>query len=120
MRYLIVIFLFIFSCRELPEQINSSYQGNWYGVYDGVEKGTLDFEITNEGNISGIKVSTSNNYTEEFLGYVFADGQFSCNTRKGFIFKGKFSGNGATNFSGEWIQNVGSNTYKGTFKFIKK
>ena len=86
---LLGFFTFFISCRELPEQINSPFQGNWSGDYQGAENGTFTFKITSEGNIVGSKISTSKNYSEEFLGYIFADGEFSCNTRNGFLFKGK-------------------------------
>ncbi len=84
---LLGFFTFFMSCRELPEQINSPFQGNWSGDYQGAENGTFIFKITSEGNIVGSKISISKNYSEEFLGYIFADGEFSCNTRNGFLFR---------------------------------
>ena len=40
---LLGFFTFFISCRELPEQINSPFQGNWSGDYQGAENGTLTF-----------------------------------------------------------------------------
>jgi hypothetical protein len=34
---LLGFFTFFISCRELPEQINSPFQGNWSGDYQGAE-----------------------------------------------------------------------------------
>ncbi len=99
---LLGFFTFFMSCRELPEQINSPFQENWSGDYQGAENGTFTFKITPQGNIVGSKISTSNNYSEEFLGYIFADGEFSCNTRNGFLFKGKITDVNAKIYSGNW------------------
>lgn len=116
---LLGFFTFFISCRELPEQINSPFQGNWSGDYQGAENGTLIFKITSEGNIVGSKISTSKNYSEEFLGYIFADGEFSCNTRNGFLFKGKITDVNAKIYSGNWTQNFNNTTFQGTFTFKK-
>ena len=116
---LLGFFTFFMSCRELPEQINSPFQGNWSGDYQGAENGTLTFKITPEGNIVGSKISTSKNYSEEFLGYIFADGEFSCNTRNGFLFKGKIRDVNAKIYSGNWTQNFNNTTFQGTFTFKK-
>ena len=116
---LLSFFTFFMSCRELPEQINSPFQGNWSGDYQGAENGTLTFKITSEGNIVGSKISISKNYSEEFLGYIFADGEFSCNTRNGFLFKGKITDVNAKTYSGNWMQNFNNTTFQGTFTFKK-
>lgn len=116
---LLSFFTFFMSCRELPEQINSPFQGNWSGDYQGAENGTLTFKITSEGNIVGSKISTSKNYSEEFLGYIFADGEFSCNTRNGFLFKGKITDVNAKIYSGNWTQNFNNTPFQGTFTFKK-
>ena len=116
---LLSFFTFFMSCRELPEQINSPFQGNWSGDYQGAENGTLTFKITSEGNIVGSKISISKNYSEEFLGYIFADGEFSCNTRNGFLFKGKITDVNAKEYSGTWTQNFNNSTFQGTFTFKK-
>ncbi len=118
--FLLGFFTFFMSCRELPEQINSPFQGNWSGDYQGAENGTLIFKITSEGNIVGSKISTSNNYSEEFLGYIFADGEFSCNTRNGFLFKRKITDVNAKEYSGTWTQNTNGISNNGIFKIIKK
>lgn len=124
MRFISVLllgfFTFFISCRELPEQINSPFQGNWSGDYQGAENGTLTFKITSEGNIVGSKISISKNYSEEFLGYIFADGEFSCNTRNGFLFKGKITDVNAKEYSGTWTQNTNGISNNGIFKIIKK
>ena len=117
---LLGFFTFFISCRELPEQINSPFQGNWSGDYQGAENGTLTFKITSEGNIVGSKISISKNYSEEFLGYIFADGEFSCNTRNGFLFKGKITDVNAKEYSGTWTQNTNGISNNGIFKIIKK
>lgn len=117
---LLFLSLFLSSCRELPDQINCPYQGNWEGSYQGFENGELQFKITNEGNIVGTKYSTSNNYSEEFLGYIFADGEFSCNTRNGFLYKGKITDVNAKEYSGTWTQNINGISNNGIFKIIKK
>lgn len=119
MKY-ITLLLLLFSCRQLPDQINSPFQGNWVGDYQGFESGNISFKITSEGNIVGSKISTSNNYTEEFLGYIFADGEFSCNTKNGFLFKGKIADVNAKEYYGNWTQKLNNDVYSGTFKFIKK
>ena len=116
---LLSFFTFFISCRELPEQINSPFQGNWSGDYQGAENGTLIFKITSEGNIVGSKISISKNYSEEFLGYIFADGEFSCNTRNGFLFKEKITDVNAKTYSGNWTQNFNNTTLQGTFTFKK-
>lgn len=41
---LLGFFTFFMSCRELPEQINSPFQGNWSGDYQGAENGTFTFK----------------------------------------------------------------------------
>ena len=120
MKYLVLVLLFFISCRELPEQINSPFQGNWSGDYQGSENGNINFKITSEGNIVGSKISTSNNYTEEFLGYIFSVCQFSCNTRNGFLFKGKISDVNAKEYSGNWSQKTNGSSNNGTFKILKK
>ena len=65
------------------------------------------------------RLSTSKNYSEEFLGYIFADGEFSCITRNGFFFKGKITDVNAKTYSGNWTQNFNNTTFQGTFTFKK-
>lgn len=115
-------FLVLFSCypsnEDLERQINSKYEGNWIGSYDGNDKGDLTFKVTNEGNIVGNLKSNNNSTGEEFLGYVQSSGTLTANTRSGFVFNGQIAN--FENSNGIWTKKNGNETLNGTFKIQKK
>lgn len=107
------------SDEESKRQVNSAYQGEWGGNFDGGNTGTIDFIVDKEGTINGILVFSSNNLSEEFLGYVAYDGKFDINTSDKYYFSGIL--NTSAPVKGKWKKLESSNSYiSGNFTINKK
>ena len=117
-----MFFGIVFSCypsdEEMERQVNSRFQGDWIGSFDGDEKGNLTFKVTSTGNFTGNLESTQISFSEEFSGYVQSDGKLSANTRSGFVFNGQLVS--FENSTGQWTKKNGNETLKGNFKVQKK
>lgn len=115
-------FLLLFSSclsdENLQLQVNSKYEGNYIGSYDGNDKGEITFKVTDAGNIVGNLKYNNSTATEEFLGYVQSTGTLSANTRSGFVFNGQIAN--FENSNGIWTKKNGNETLNGTFKIQKK
>lgn len=114
--------LILFSCgpsdEELQRQNQSRYEGKWIGSFDGDDKGELVFTVTNAGNFTGSLTSQKLGNSEEFAGYVQANGKFAANTRSGFIFNAQLTN--FENSTGQWSKTVANENLKGTFRVQKK
>ena len=65
---LLVSFITFTSCisdEESSRQVNSGFQGNWFGTFSGDESGTVVFVVEKEGTIVGELDITSNNIKKE-------------------------------------------------------
>lgn len=108
--------LFFNSCisdEERARQVNSAFQGNWTGTFDGDEKGTIIFRVEKDGNINGDINSNSSNNKETIGGYVNFDGKFDMNTKSNYKFSGYLKN---TDSKGAWTKN----NLSGNFNFQKK
>ena len=113
---LLVSFFTLTSCisdEESSRQVNSVFQGNWFGTFSGDESGTVVFVVEKEGTIVGELDITSNNIKKEIKGYVNFSGKFDMNTDNGFKFSGYLAGNKS---NGTWT----TNNQQGQFTFQKK
>ncbi len=117
----LIVFGFVFSCypsdEEMERQVNSRFEGNWIGSYDGNDRGNITFKITNEGNFTGNLESTQLSNSEEFSGYVQSDGKLNGSTRSGYVFNGQLAN--FENSNGIWTKQSGNETLKGNFKVQK-
>lgn len=107
------------SDEESKRQLNSPYQGEWGGNFDGGNTGTIDFIVDKEGTINGILVFSSNNLSEEFQCYVAFDGKFDINSPNKYYFSGIL--NTSAPAKGKWKKLESSNSYiSGNFTINKK
>lgn len=117
--FLLLFFVACTSDEESKRQVNSAYQGEWGGNFDGGNTGTIDFIVDKEGTINGILVFSSNNLSEEFQGYVAYDGKFDINTPYKYYFSGIL--NTSAPVKGKWKKLESSNSYiSGNFTINKK
>ncbi|UPQ74177.1 hypothetical protein [Chryseobacterium nepalense] len=117
--FLLLFFVACTSDEESKRQLNSPYQGEWGGNFDGGNTGTIDFIVDKEGTINGILVFSSNNLSEEFQGYVAFDGKFYINSPNKYYFSGIL--NTSAPAKGKWKKLESSNSYiSGNFTINKK
>lgn len=118
----LLFFLFFVACisdEESKRQVNSAYQGEWIGNFDGENTGSIGFTVSKDGTIDGILNLFPSGTSENFKGYVAYDGKFDINTPGKYYFSGIL--NTSAPVKGKWKKLESSNSYiSGDFTIIKK
>ena len=107
------------SDEESQRQVNSAYQGEWVGSFDGENTGFIGFTVSKDGTINGVLTPSPNGASENFKGYVAFDGKFDINTPNKYYFSGIL--NTSSPVKGKWEKLISSNSYiSGNFTINKK
>lgn len=105
---LILLFFVLFSIgscvsdEESARQVNSVFQGNWVGTFNGEDNGTITFVVQKEGTIVGEINLIPSNTKESINGYVNFNGKFDMNTKSNYKFLRYMKD---SNSSGMWTKN---------------
>lgn len=120
--FLLFLFFFVIACisdEESKRQVNSAYQGEWVGSFDGDNAGSIGFTVSKDGTIDGVLYLSPSGASENFKGYVAFDGKFDINSPNKYYFSGIL--NTSAPVKGKWKKLESSNSYiSGNFTINKK
>lgn len=118
----LLFLLFFVACtsdEESKRQLNSPYQGEWGGNFDGDNTGSIGFTVSKDGTIDGVLHFSPSGASENFKGYVAFDGKFDINSPNKYYFSGIL--NTSAPVKGKWKKLESSNSYiSGNFIINKK
>ncbi|MBC7556229.1 MAG: hypothetical protein H7195_04630 [Chryseobacterium sp.] len=103
----VLLLLIASSCTRYMDpdsQVNSNWQGQYYGTFTGDQTGTILLSVSKTGSIDGT-IKRSNYPDDEFGGYVSANGKFDFNSRGNFYFSGFLDK--VTQSAGSWYNSTG-------------
>lgn len=116
---LLLFFVACISDEESKRQVNSSYQGEWVGNFDGDNKGSIGFTVSKAGTVDGVLHLSPSGASENFKGYVAFDGKFDINSPNKYYFSGIL--NTSAPVKGKWKKLESSSSYiSGNFTINKK
>lgn len=115
---LLVLFNSCISDEESQRQINSSFQGDWIGTFDGDYSGNINFTVSKEGSIDGSLSFSPGSYSEIFGGYINHDGKFDFNTKSNFKFSGILKNQKTA--TGIWNKANSGSSETGSFSIKRK
>jgi hypothetical protein len=117
--FLLLFFVACTSDEESKRQVNSAYQGEWVGNFDGDNTGSIGFMVSKDGTIDGVLHLSPSGASENFKGYVAFDGKFDINSPNKYYFSGIL--NTSAPAKGKWKKLESSNSYiSGNFTINKK
>jgi hypothetical protein len=118
----LLFLLFFVACtsdEESKRQVNSAYQGEWGGNFDGDNTGSIGFTVSKDGTIDGVLHFSPSGASENFKGYVAFDRKFDINSPNKYYFSGIL--NTSAPVKGKWKKLEFSNSYiSGNFTINKK
>ncbi len=113
--FLLFAFFSLSSCisdEERERQVNSAYQGKWFGTFSGDFNGSIAFTVDKSGTMDGETTVVPGNSKETIKGYVNQSGKFDMNSPSNLQFSGYLINSGS---NGQWTKG----NMKGVYTFQK-